>query len=148
MFNWPDDVPREEVTSNCELRNPELECLQTDFVPDHTLNHTIRKSFRCTACNMLAQPGDSSGVKEILDKPEDCYETSGTGEDLMQQFYGDCQKEGESILTYATRLENTLSNAVRTGHIEAFAKDNMLRSKFWTGLRNEQLRQATRHKYF
>ena len=145
VFSGSDDVPKAEV--NFEVWNMEVKCLQNADVPDHILSHSIRKSLRGTARSMLVPLGESASVQEILDKLEGCYGNVSTAEDLMQQFYGDCQKEGESIVTYATRLENTLSKAVRTGHINAFAKDNMLRSKFWTGLRNTQLRQATRHKY-
>lgn len=65
----------------------------------------------------------------------------------MQNFYADHQKEGETIVTYGSRLEQCISKAVRLGHIDSSAKDAMLRSKFWSGLRSAQLRNATRHKY-
>lgn len=65
----------------------------------------------------------------------------------MQSFYNDSQKEGESIVMYASRLEDTLSKAITLGHIETVARDGMLRSKFWTGLFSQQLKQSSRHLF-
>ncbi len=65
----------------------------------------------------------------------------------MQSFYSDYQKEGESIVTYGCRLEQMLVRAIRCGHIDISAKDSMLRSKFWTGLKGQQLKNSTRHLY-
>ena len=65
----------------------------------------------------------------------------------MQTFYSASQKEGESVTAYGCRLENILQMAVQNGHISSYAKDDMLRSKFWTGLRSDKLKNQTRHKY-
>lgn len=48
---------------------------------------------------------------------------------------------------YASRLEDTLSKAITLGHIETVARDGMLRSKFWTGLFSQQLKQSSRHLF-
>lgn len=48
---------------------------------------------------------------------------------------------------YASRLEDTLSKAITLGHIETVARDCMLRSKFWTGLFSQQLKQSSRHLF-
>ena len=64
----------------------------------------------------------------------------------MQNLYSDHQKEGESIVTYGSSLEQFISKAVRLSHIDANAKDAMLRSKFWCGLKCSQLRNSARHK--
>ena len=39
-----------------------------------------------------------------------------SGATLMQTFYNDFQKDSESIVSYGTRLEQTLSRAVTYGH--------------------------------
>ena len=64
------------------------------------------------------------------------YGNVGTGKDLMKQFYSDSQKEGESIGSYGSRLESTIMKAIILGHIETSAKDSMLRSELWTGLKS------------
>lgn len=48
----------------------------------------------------------------------------------MQSFYSDYQRKGESIVTFGSRLEQTVSRAIRFGHMDEVAKDAMLRSKF------------------
>ncbi|KAK6183272.1 hypothetical protein SNE40_010783 [Patella caerulea] len=65
----------------------------------------------------------------------------------MQKFYTETQKGGESMTSFGCRLESLLQIAVANGHVGIAAKDDMLRSKFWTGLRNEALKSQTRHKY-
>ena len=65
----------------------------------------------------------------------------------MQTFYNDFQKNSESIVSFGTRPEQTLSRAVTYGHIELAAKDSILRSKFWTGPCSQQLKNSTRHLY-
>ena len=46
-----------------------------------------------------------------------------------------------------SRLKQCISKAVRLGHIDANAKDDILRCKFYSGLKSSQLKNATRHKY-
>ena len=41
------------------------------------------------------------------------------------------------MVSFASRTEQTLSRAVKSGHIDGIAKDAMLRSKFWTGLKSK-----------
>lgn len=65
----------------------------------------------------------------------------------MQEFYNDCQKENEGIVAYGSRLESTLCKAIKQGQINITAKDTMLCSKFWTGLRSKSLRDSTRYVY-
>ena len=115
--------------------------------PDHVLLQPVRSSLKGTAREILIPLGESASVDNILAKLEDFYGNVCTPENIMQNFYSDHQQEGESIVTYGSRLEQCISKAVRLGHIDANAKDAMLRSKFWSGLKSSQLRNATRHKY-
>ena len=59
-----------------------------------------------------------------------------SSETLIQIFYSDFQKDTESIVAFGSKIEQTMSRAVRYGHIDLVAKDTMLRSKFWTGLKS------------
>ena len=107
----------------------------------------FRSSLKGTAREILIPLGENASVDNIIAKLEDFYGNVCTLENIMQNFYFDHQQEGESIVTYGSRLEQCISKAVRLGHIDANAKDAMLRSKFWSGLKSSQLRNATRHKY-
>lgn len=48
-------------------------------------------------------------------------------------------------VTDYSRLEQFILKAVRLDNIDENAKDAMLRSKFWPGLKSSQLKNATRH---
>lgn len=75
------------------------------------------------------------------------YGNVNTSETLIQSFYSDCQKQNESIVSYGSRLEQILSRAIRSGCVDLNAKDGMLRTKFWTGLKSQQLKNSTRHLF-
>lgn len=96
---------------------------------------------------MLVPLGEHASVQDILNKLDGFYGYVSTSETLIQSFYNDFQKDTESIVSYSSRLEQTLSRAIRCGHADFAAKDAMLRSKFWTGLKSQQLKNSTRHLY-
>lgn len=124
----------------------EVRCLKNQH-PEYIVLQCVRSSLKGVAREMLIPLGESATVDEILQKLEDFYGNVFTAENIMQSFYSDHQKEGENIVTYGSRLEQLVSKAVRLGHIDFVAKDAMLRSKFWSGLRDQQLRNASRQKY-
>ena len=84
--------------------------------------------------------GQNATVADILAKLDGFYANVSSSETLIQSFYSDYQKEAESVVSFASRIEQTLSRAVRSGHIDGIAKDAMLRSKFWTGLKSQSLK--------
>ena len=143
-FSGSEQTQKGEVSY--DVWSYEVRCLKGQW-PDHVLLQTVRSSLKSTAREILIPLGESASVDKILAKLEDFYGNVCTPENIMQNFYSDHQQEGESIVTYGSRLEQCISKAVRLGHIDANAKDAMLRSKFWSGLKSSQLRNATRHKY-
>ena len=111
------------------------------------LLHSIRTSLHGAARDLLIPLGEDPSVDEVLDKLDGFYGNVSTPETIIQSFYSYFQKENESVATFGSRLEQTLSRAIRYGHMELSAKDSMLRSKFWTGLKSQQLRNSTRYLY-
>ncbi|KAH3726820.1 hypothetical protein DPMN_052690 [Dreissena polymorpha] len=65
----------------------------------------------------------------------------------MQTVYNASQKVSEHVTEYGCRLEALLQVAVESGHVSFVARNNMLCSKCWTGLRDEKLKILTRNKY-
>lgn len=129
-----------------EVWSYEVRCLKSQL-SENALLQLVRSSLKGQAREILIPLGEDATIDNILGKLEDFYGNVCTPENIMQNFYADHQKEGETIVTYGSRLEQCISKAVRLGHIDSSAKDAMLRSKFWSGLRSAQLRNATRHKY-
>lgn len=141
------DEPAKGETSY-EVWNYEVKCLQnSEYLPEHVLLHSIRSSLRGAARDLLIPLGENASVEEILEKLDGFYGNVSSAETIIQSFYNDFQKENESIAAFGSRLEQTLSRAIRYGHMEIAAKDSMLRSKFWTGLKSQQLRNSTRYLY-
>lgn len=126
----------------------EVKCLQNSHaIPEALLLQTIRNSLRGEARSMLVSLGESTTVDKVLAKLEGFYGLVSSSETLMQGFYNDCQKDTESIVQYGSRLESTLCKAIKQGHISDAAKESILCSKFWTGLKSKPLRSATRYLF-
>ena len=138
--------PQQKGEVSFEVWSYEVRCLKNQY-PEYMILQSVRSSLKGIAREMLIPLGESASVDDILNKLEDFYGNVCTAENIMQSFYSDHQKEGESIVSYGSRLEQTVSKAVRLGHVDFVAKDAMLRSKFWSGLRNQLLRNASRQKY-
>lgn len=141
------DEPAKGETSY-EVWSHEVKCLQnSEYIPEHVLLNSVHSSLRGAARELLIPLGENASVKEVLEKLDGFYGNVSTAETIIQSFYSDYQKENESVAAYGSRLEQTLSRAIRCGHMELEAKDSMLRSKFWTGLKSQQLRNSTRYLY-
>lgn len=131
-----------------EVWNFEVKCLQkSKLIPEEVLFQTIRNSLKGSARSILPTLGENASVDDILNKLDGFYGNVSSGETHIQSFYSDYQQDKDSIVEYGSRLEQTISRAIRYGHIDLVAKDAMLRSKFWTGLRSQQLKHSTRHLY-
>lgn len=141
------DEPGKGETSY-EVWNYEVKCLQnSEYLPEHVLLLSIRTSLRGAARDLLVPLGENATVDQVLNKLDGFYGNVSSAETIIQSFYSDFQKENESVAAFGSRLEQTLSRAIRYGHMELAAKDSMLRSKFWTGLKSQQLRNSTRYLY-
>ena len=86
---------------------------------------------------MLVPLGEQATVVQVLDKLQGFYGRVSSSETLLQEFYIDRQRENESLVQFGSRLEAVLTQAVKYFHIDDAAKDGMLRSKFWTGIRSK-----------
>jgi len=145
-FSGSEEPQKGEVTY--EVWRFEIKCLQNSgYLPEHLLLQAIRNSLKGNARSILISLGEDAVADGVLNQLDDYYGNVSTAETLLQSFYNDFQKESESIVAYGSRLEIILSRAIRSGHIELSAKDAMLRSKFWTGLKNPELRNASRHLF-
>lgn len=107
----------------------------------------IHRSLRGAARQILIPLGEMATMTDVLQKLDTLFGNVSTNESIMQTFYSELQKPKESVTTYGCRLETLLQVAVESGHVSREGRNDMLRSKFWTGLRDEKLRLLTRHKY-
>ena len=106
---------------------------------------SITNSLNGSARSLLMPLGQNATVADILAKEDSFYANVGSCETLIQSFYSNNQKEAESVVSFASSIEQILSRAVKSGHIDGIAKDAMLRSKFWTGIKSQSLKNSIQH---
>ena len=80
-------------------------------------------------------------------KPVHVFENIHPSEQLFQTFYAAKQEAGESVANYGMRLESLLQTCIDRGEVSHGARNEMLRSKLWSGLSDTNLRNASRYKY-
>ena len=145
-FSGNEEPQKGEVTY--EVWSFEVRCLRnSQVVSDTVLLQLIRNSLKGNARSVLVPLGEQATVVQVLDKLEGFYGRVSSSETLLQELLVDRQRENESLVQFGSRLEAVLTQAVKYFHIDDAAKDGMLRSKFWTGIRSSSLRNATRYLF-
>ncbi|CAG2232586.1 unnamed protein product [Mytilus edulis] len=107
----------------------------------------IRGSLKGKARGLLLSLPDGATPTQIIEKLDGIYGNVFSSEALLQKFYMETQKQGQSVADYGMRLEDIAQKAVEKGQISSQAKNDMLRSKLWSGLRDPLLKNASRYKY-
>ncbi|XP_020898574.1 paraneoplastic antigen-like protein 5 [Exaiptasia diaphana] len=126
----------------------EVKCLMGDHTcNEELLRHGVRKSLRGEAGVLCMHLGENATVEAILRKLEGVYGNVDSGTTLLQKFYNARQESGESVAEYGCRLEEVVNRAISRGAVAKEQANEMLKSKLWTGLKDERVRNATRYKY-
>lgn len=94
---------------------------------------------------MLLHIGEWATVTDIMKEMDATYGNVATTERLKEQFYSARQKEGETIVDYSLRLENLLCNSQL--NLDRKSRDDMLRNRLWSGLRDQVLKNVMRYKF-
>lgn len=113
---------------------------------DETILQSIRRSVRGEASKILMRLGTSVTIEQVLHKFESVYGIIDCKESLLADFYSAKQAEHESVSTWSCRLEDLLSKPIQKGLISINESNDMLRSMFWTGLRQD-LKDISIYKY-
>jgi hypothetical protein len=121
--------------------------LEDSQYSEESILEAIRRSIKGDAAKVLMRMGPKASVVNILDKLEGLYGTVATEGTLLTEFYAAQQNENEDVTAWSCRLEDTIQKVHERRLISGATMREMLRSKLWSGLRNEALRNATRYKY-
>ena len=108
---------------------------------------SIRSSLRGKARNLLLTLPGFPTPDQMIQKLEGVYCNIYPSEQLIQQFYAAKQEAKESVAEYGMRLEGLLQTCIDRGDISNGVRNDMLRSKLWSGLRDANLCNASRFKY-
>ena len=121
--------------------------IQDGACSESIILQSIRSSLKGKARSLLLTlPGDAS-PDQIVHKLEGVYGNTYPSEQLIQTFYAAKQETGESVANYGMRLEGLLQTCIDRGDISLTARNEMLRSKLWSGLSDVNLRNASRYKF-
>lgn len=126
----------------------EVKCLMIDPTQSEALVlQSIRSSLKGTAADVLLHLGERVSISDVLDKFEVVFGDVLSSEQLLEYFYSAKQETKESVALWGCRLEELLDKAQQAGGISKEAAISMLRSKFWSGISDQNLKAALRHHY-
>ena len=129
-----------------EVWRYDLNCLlRGGMYPSHILQESIRNSLKGRARTVLLHLGERASISDVIAELEAIYGNVATSERLKEAFYCAKQGQNESVAEYSLRLERLLTNANLS--LDRNTKDDMLRNRLWSGLRDNDLRNATRYKF-
>ena len=105
----------------------------------------IRRSLRGEAANILRRMGTHAKVEDILRKFESTYGDIDTAETILKKLYACKQDQKETLVKYASRLEEIFSEAVEIGAVES-SKEHLLKNVLYNGMK-QPLKQLVNYKY-
>ncbi len=106
----------------------------------------VRKSLGGMAAQVLLHLEPGASVAELVTKMDNIFGNVLPLEVILEQFWSAKQKDSESVSAWSCRLQLMVSQ-VRSRDPSIFPSDNqtMLRTKFWSGLREEWMKMALRY---
>lgn len=129
-----------------DLWKHEILSLRAEGHDERIIQEAIRRSLRGEAARVSMRLGTNASVKEILHKFDSVYGAVEVSEDILAKFYSAQQETDESVSEWSCRLEDVLNRAVAMGRVKTGEADEMLRRKFYGGLKQE-LKDVTGQKF-
>ena len=111
------------------------------------VQQAMRNSLRGKARSLLVTLPEQASPQAMLEKLDGVYGNAFDHEALMENFYKQRQEDGESLSDYGMRLESLIQVPYERKKISTEARNEMLCSKFFSGLRDPMLQNASRFKY-
>ncbi|XP_053391393.1 trichohyalin-like [Mercenaria mercenaria] len=140
-------VPKLVETSFEEWKIEVEVMMKSGLYHEDILRQAVRNSLSGNTKRILLTLGTDVSTREIVDKLETIYGNVRSGESVLGEFYQSKQGKDETIAEWGIRLESMLQIALEKNQIHKSQKDEMLRSRFWRYLYNDDLKNATRLGY-
>lgn len=138
----------EKCETSFDVWKNDVQCaLRDGACSANIVMQAIRSSLKGKARSFLLTLPTDATPEQIVTKLDGVYGNIYPTEKLIQQFYASKQEDGESVVDYGMRLESILQRCIERKAISNDAKNEMLRTKLWSGLRDSNLRNASRYKY-
>lgn len=120
----------------------EVEGLLSEGFADSQVINCMRRTLRGRAGDALLNLGSAVTVAEVVNKFQQLFGDVQKPEIFLEEFFSALQLSSESITSWSCRLESMLKKV--SGLQDA---QQMLRSKFWSGLKDYTLKNAIRYKF-
>jgi hypothetical protein len=120
----------------------EVQSLQKTFAESSVLS-AVHRSLKSPAADVVIHMPDAT-VHDIITKLQTLYGTVMSGDALLTKIYSEPQGPSEDITQWATRLEDLCYSAADKDAIEKQSIRKMMSSRFWSGLRNPDIKNALR----
>lgn len=125
----------------------EVECLtRMGTYEAQVILHSVRKSLRSPAADIITHVDQGASIEELVAKLESIYGTVLSGSALLQKFYSEVQKDKETCAEWACRLEDIGFQAQEKRMVTGAALKDVLKTQFWSGLRDHRIKEALRHQ--
>ena len=124
----------------------EVVCLINENHPINTIMQAIRRSLKGTAAEVLLNLGVQVQPDEVVERFDIIFGNVLTNEAILEEFYTCRQKERETAVEWGCRVESLLKQAKDQRAVRGDTED-MARTKFWSGLKDERVRIALRHRF-
>ena len=118
--------------------------LKRSGCPEDKLRRAIQKSLFGVAADAFMFLGSKPSVDNVIKKFDTLYKTSEDTEAAFTKFYAAVQSD-ESLAEWYTKLEALLNDDCLD--LDSHQKETMLRSRFWKGLANSEIKNGLRHRY-
>ena len=126
----------------------EVRGLQADIsIPTTNIRSAIRRSLKGMAAECMLHLGSSFDPEDLLSYFDKLFGEVLTSEQVLAQFYAVSQEPDESVAAWGCRLREILCKIPDQEYRQDPQASNMLRQKFWSGLYNHKIKEATRHHY-
>lgn len=123
----------------------EVTCLSKEGYSESVIMLCIRRCLKGTAASVLVNLGVDVTPKHVVDKFDVVFGNILPSEMLLENFYTARQKDSESVVAWGCRIETLLKTAKEQGTIQA--TEDMAKTKFWSGIKDQQIKSALRHKF-
>lgn len=124
----------------------EVRSLIIEGYPNNSILLALRKSLKGTASDALLNLGEGVSPQAILRKFDASFGNILSTETLLEDFFSTSQRSSESVVSWSCRIESILARAQQKG-AQIGNPDNVLRAKFYRGLRDFRLRDSIRHHF-
>ena len=114
--------------------------------PEHLILQAVRRSVRGMAADALLNLGMEASVQEILTEFDSVFGNVSTPDQIISNFYMATQKLDESAAEWGCRLSGLAREAKKVDPASSAAMHNTLKSKFFSGLASQRVKDCLRHK--